>query len=136
VVKLVGKTTTLNQINVIPEIIRGGLYTVVGSGGVTEAAISTGGLLGYSLPPGKKAKFKGTLVVTVFGGNNVISVNVFDNAAGRIVAVGSAGVADIFKTIEFEGTLENDDFDFTINGDSGLNNGQCAVLVSIQELPA
>jgi len=135
---LVGKTTTLNQINVIPEIIRGGLFTVVGSGGATEAAISTGGLLSYSLPAGKKAKFKGTLVVTTFGANNRISVNVFDNVAGRIIAVGSSGAdaSNVGKTVNFEGTLENDDFDFTVNGDNAANNGQCSVLVSIQELPA
>jgi len=137
--KLVGRTSSLNIINVLPAIIRGGLFTVVGSGGATEAAISTGGLLGYSVPPGKKAKFKGTITVTAFGANNRISVNVFDNSAGRIIPVGSVNsdaVNNLNVSKTFEGFLENDDFDFIVNGDNGANNGACTVIVEITELPA
>jgi len=136
---LVGKTTTLNQINVDPKIIRGGLFTVVGSGGATEAAISTGGILGYSLPSGKKAKFKGTITVSSFGSNGRLAFNIFDNVAGRIIPVGSVSsnlIGAIDKSFPFEGELENDDFNFTVNGNSGANDGACAVIIEITELPA
>jgi len=136
VVKLVGKTTTLNQINVAPEIIRGGIFTNVGSGAVSEAAISTGGILSYSLPPGKKAKFKGTITPTLFGSNARMSVNIFDNSAGRIIPVGMVVAADALKSKTFEGVLENDDFDFTVDGDSAMNNGQLTCIMEITELPA
>jgi len=134
---LVGKLSTLNQINVNNKIIRGGLYTVVGSGGVTEAAISTGGILGYSLPPGKKAKFKGTITGTLFGTNTRMSVAIFDNSAGRLILVGTVINIDgpnVSKV--FEGVLENDDFDFTINGNNAANDGELTCIMEIEELPA
>jgi len=129
--------TSRNRVNVINKKDRGGLYTNVTSGGVTEAAIAQGGLLGYSVPAGKIAKFKGTMVITVSGGQNRCFVAVVDNSAGRIIPVGSgAAVADIHKTIEFEGVLENDDMDFTVAGDAGGAGAACSVLVEIEELPA
>jgi len=130
--------TSRNQVNVINKVIRGGLYTVVGSGGVTEAAISTGGILGYSVPAGKRAKFKGTITATSFGGNNRMSLDVFDNSAGRIIITGSVSnnpPGAINSSKMFEGVLENDDFDFNISGNSATNDGSLTCIIEIEELP-
>jgi len=125
------------QVNVINKIIRGGLYTVVGSGGVTEAAISTGGILGYSLPAGKKAKFKGTITGTAFGTNTRMSIAIFDNSAGRLILVGTViNIDGPNVSKQFEGVLENDDFDFTINGNNAANDGSLTCIMEIEELPA
>jgi len=135
---LSGVQVSTNSVATIPEIIRGGLFTVVGSGGATEAAISTGGILAYGLAAGKKAKFKGSIVVSNFGSNNRISLNVFDNVAGRIIPIGSVSSVNdgLNKTVFFEGVLESDDFDFTVDGNNAANDGACAILVEIQESPA
>jgi len=134
----IAQLTSRNQVNVINKVLRGGLYTVIGSGGVTEASISSGGILGYSVPAGKRAVFKGTITVTAFGNNNRISVNIFDNVAGRIIQVGSqtnnpAGALNQSK--DFQGVLENSDYDFTINGNSGANDGSATIIMEIEELP-
>jgi len=130
-----------NQVNVINKIDRGGLYTAITSGGVTEAAIDQGGLLGYSVPAGKKAKFKGTLVVTIGGSQGRVSVAVVDNVAGRIVPVGSANLLvastpDLNRTVEFSGVLENSNMDFTVIGDQGAGGASASIMVEIEELPA
>jgi len=115
------------------EDTRGGLYTVVGSGGATEASISTGSLIGYTVPAGKRTKLRGSMIVTNLGSNTVIRVNVFDNTAGRIIPVAISAV--INTVIEWSAVLASSVFDITINGDNGANDGACAVLASIEELP-
>lgn len=130
--------TSRNLVNVINKVLRGGIYTVVGSGGVTEAAISSGGILGYAVPSGKRAKFKGSLTVRSFGSNNTMAINIFDNSAGRIIPVGAVSnnpAGNVNKTIQFEGVLENDDYDFTINGNSVANDGSLDCMMEIEELP-
>jgi len=116
------------------EDTRGGLYTVVGSGGATEASISTGSLLAYSVPTGKRTRMKGTLIVTDLGTNTSIAVNVFDNTAGRLIPV--AIVTAINVLVEWSAVLATSVFDITISGNDPANDGACAVLASIEELPA
>jgi len=116
------------------EDTRGGLFTVVGTGGATEAAISTGALLAYSVPAGKKTRVRGSLIVTDMGTNTQIRVNVFDNTAGRIIPVGIATAIGVL--VEWSAVLAGTQFDFTVNGDNAANDGACAVLASIEELPA
>jgi len=132
--------TSRNQVNVLNKIVRGGLYTNITSGGVTEAAIDQGGVLGYSVPAGKKAKFKGTIVVTSAGSQNRIFIATVDNVAGRIVPVGSVNCAfaahKIQTTFLFDGVLENSSMDFTVAGDIGSGGGAASIMVEIEELPA
>jgi len=116
------------------EDTRGGLYTVVGSGGATEASISTGSLLAYSVPAGKRTRMRGTLIVTDLGSNTALRVNVFDNTAGRLIPV--AIVATINVLVEWSAVLANSVFDITISGDNAANDGACAVLASVEELPS
>jgi len=131
--------TSRNQVNVLNKIVRGGLYTNITSGGVTEAAIAQGGILGYSVPAGKKAKFEGSLVVTVDGGQSIVFVAVVDNVAGRIIPVGSAQVntaQQTNRTIQFKGVLENENMDFTVAGNLGTGPASASILIEIEELPA
>jgi len=128
--------TSRNVVNVINKVLRGGLYTVVGSGGVTETSISSGGILGYSVPSGKRAVFKGIITPTSFGSNTKMALNIFDNVAGRIIQVKSMrSTAQVDDSLAFEGVLENSDYDFIINGNSGSNNGSLTCIMDIEELP-
>jgi len=116
------------------EDTRGGLYTVIGSGGVTEASISTGGLLGYTIPAGKKTRMRGSLMVTDLGTNTQIRVNVFDSTAGRIVPIAISTAVGL--QINWSTVLAGAQFTITINGDNAANDGAAAILASIEELPA
>jgi len=128
-----------NVSQVSNKIIRGGIYTNVGSGGVTEAAISTGGILGYNVPTNKKATFKGTLTPIIFNSNSRLALNIFDNVAGRIIQVSSVSSFPVGTnegiSIQFAGVLESSDFDFIINGNSAANDGSLNCIMDIVELP-
>jgi len=128
--------TSRNQVNVINKVLRGGLYTVVGSGGVTEASISSGGILGYSVPSGKRAVFHGTITPLGFGSNQIMGLNIFDNVAGRIIPIKTfRSTAQVNNSEEFQGALENSDYDFIINGNNASNDGSLSCIMEIEELP-
>jgi len=132
----IAQLTSRNQVNVINKVLRGGLYTVVGSGGVTESSISSGGILGYSVPAGKRAKFKGVITPTAFGSNQKMAINIFDNVAGRIIQIKSMrSTTQIDDSFAFEGVLENSDYDFIINGNNAQNDGSLTCIMEIEELP-
>jgi len=115
------------------EDTRGGLYSVIGTGATTEAALSTGSLLNYTVPANKKTKVTGSLVATAMGTNTAIRVNVFDNTAGRIIPVATVTAAN--TPVFFNFTLASSVFTVTLNGDNAANDGAAACIVSLEELP-
>jgi len=119
-----------------PTLIRGGLYTLIRSSGVTEAAIAEGGLLGYAVPANKIAKVIGTINVTTFGAQAFVKVNQFDNPSGRMITIGSAVdfTGNLHKTFLFEGEF-NSDQDFNIAGSSVGSPATATIIGNIQELP-
>jgi len=133
-IRIIAKTASQKT----PAIVRGGRLTVLGSGGFTETPINAGGLASYNVPIGKKTSVKGTLVVTNFGNNNLINVNVFDSASGRTIPIGTARTVPTNFVIQFECELtRNATTQQTLipDGDNSMNNGIAEWYATLIELP-
>lgn len=131
-VNLVGRRTTLNTLQKVPTQIRGGIFTVVGSGGFTEAAISQGGWATYRGAVGNRAIIKGSLVLNALGTNVFIEATVFDTVNGRIVPI--ARVDATQPTDRFETEVDRN-FTMGVRGDNPANDGSCEIIAFIHEVP-
>jgi len=130
---MVGTRTSLNQLQKLPTIIRGGLFTVVGDGNFTEAPINDGGWATYRAAVGNVALIKGTIVLGVLGTNTFIDVTVFDTVLGRTVPIARINAAN--PKISFEVEV-NRNFTMGVTGDNAADDGTCSILAFIQEVPA
>ena len=131
-VKLVGKRTTLNILQKVPTQIRGGIMTVVGSGGFTEAGISQGAWSTYRAAVGNRAIIKGSLVLNALGTNVFIEATVFDNVNGRIIPVARVDANQPSDKFEVEVDRE---LTPGVRGDNAANDGSCEVIAYIHEVP-
>jgi len=122
----------MNATQKLADIIRGGKFTVVGSGGSTEQPIDAGGWATYRPAVGTRALIKGTLTLLALGSNTFLSVTVFDNTAGRLIEI--ARVDANQPSVEFEIEIQRE-FTCSVTGDNAANDGSCDVLSYVRELP-
>lgn len=128
---MTGRTTALNQVQKINEVLRGSRITLLGSGGFTEAQVGTGVVSTYACPVGKKALVKGTFTAVALGTNTNMGARVFDNTTGFasqlciLTALGQASFTVILTS--------NERIQFF--GDNAANDGTAACTISIQEAP-
>lgn len=128
---MVGKRTSLNSIQKLPTIIRGGIFTVVGSGGFTEAPITAGGWATYRAAVGHRAIIKGTIVLNALGSNTLIEATIFDNVAGRTIPIAQINAANPKQSFEVE---VDRDFTCGARGDNAANDGSCEIISFIREV--
>jgi len=129
---MVGSRTSLNQLQKLPTIIRGGIFTVVGSGGFTEAGISQGAWASYRAAVGNRALIKGTITLRALGTNTLIEPTVFDTVNGRIIPVAQINAANPKQNFEVEVDRA---FTMSMRGDNAANDGSCELIAFIQEVP-
>lgn len=128
---MVGRIAAYNQIQKLPTIIRGGIFTVVGSGGFTEAPITAGGWATYRPAVGHRALIKGTIVLNALGTNTLLEAVVFDNVAGRQIPVAQINATNPKQSFEVE---IDRDFTCLVRGDDVANDGSCEVMAFIREV--
>lgn len=128
---MVGKRTTLNVLQKVPTQIRGGIFTVVGSGSNSEAEISQGGWKTYRPAIGHRAIIKGKMGLRALGTNTFMELTMFDNVNGRTVAVARVDVNQPSDSFEFEV-----DRDITLNarGDDVADDGSFDCIAFVQEV--
>ena len=122
----------MNETQKLPDIIRGGIFTVLGSGGFTEAGISQGAWASYRAPAGTRAVIKGTVVLRALGTNTEIEPTIFDTVNGRIIPIAKV-IATVPKA-DFEVEVDND-FTMSMRGDNAADDGSCEIIAFIREVP-
>jgi len=128
---MVGRIGSYNQIQKLPTQIRGGIFTVVGSGGFTEAGISQGAFATYRPAVGHRAIIKGTITLRALGTNTEIEATIFDNVAGRTIPIAKV-IATVPKA-DFEVEVDRD-ITLGVRGDNVANDGSCEVIAFIREV--
>lgn len=127
-----GVRTSLSSLQAIPTQIRGGIFTVVGSGGFTEAGISQGPWASYRAAVGNRALIKGVVTLRALGTNTLIEPTVFDTVNGRIIPIAQINVANPKQNFEVE---VDRNFTMSMRGDNAANDGSCELISFIQEVP-
>lgn len=127
-----GVRTSITSVQVVPTQIRGGIFTVVGSGGFTEAPISQGGWATYRAVVAHRAIIKGTVTLRALGTNTEIEPTIFDTTNGRTIPI-----AKVTATVPKSDFLVEVDRDFILGmrGDNVANDGSCEIISFIQEVP-
>jgi len=133
-IRIVAKTSAQKR----NRILRGGRVIVLGSGGFTEQPIASGGLAVYTVPIGKTAQVRGSLVWTVLGTQTFIEVTVFDTVSGRTIPIARANA--VGDAIRFEAELFRistpAQMTMSIRGSNAPNDATAEWIAEIQELPA
>ncbi len=127
-----GVRTYSNALQKIDTIIRGGVFTVVGSGSNTEAPISQGGWKTYRAAVGHRAIIKGTMVLNALGTNTFMEVTVFDVNNGRTIPVARVDANQSSDSFEVE---VDRDFTMNVRGDNVADDGSFELIVHVQEVP-
>ncbi len=122
-----------NQTQRLNRQIRGSLVTVLGSGGSTQAGFADGIVTGYEPPENKKAIVRGQISLRAIGSNTTMSINTFDQSAGRISKI--ATISSSVLISQFEVVLQND-MVLNFSGDNSANDGSLDCNIEIEELPA
>lgn len=130
---MVGVRTFSNLLQKIDTIIRGGVWTGVGSGASSEAAIGLGGWGNYRSAVGHRGLIRGTLVLNSLGTNTFLEATVFDTVNGRIIPVARVDANN--TSVNFETEVDRD-FIMGMRGDNAANDGSCEIITHVQEVPA
>jgi len=122
-----------NKSQNIGSFLRGSVITVLGSGGLTEAAVFNGIVSTYEPPAGKRARVKGIFTCRTLGTNTVVICRVFDQNAGQFTDLVRLTANN--TTGSFETELEPDNV-ILFGGDNAADDGTASCIIEIEELPA